>query len=76
MNRPAALGACLVGIIMGGFAQPAAAEAPAPTVKQNIIQVEHIRIDSNRPFSEVRAALDRLVPRFDNRIGSCSNMGT
>src|SRR5689334_9503300 len=67
MNRPAALVACL-GITMGGFAQLATAETPAPTVKRDMLQVEHIRIDSNRPFGEVRAALDRLVPRFDDRI--------
>lgn len=68
MNKRAVLGTCLMGIIMSDFVQPVPAAAPAPTVKRSTVQVEHIRIDSNRSYSEVRAALDRLVPKFDDRI--------
>jgi uncharacterized protein (DUF302 family) len=38
-----------------------------PKVSRNTIEVEHIRIDSDKPYDDVRAALDRL-PRFDERI--------
>ncbi len=38
-----------------------------PDVSRRYIQVEHIRIDSDRPFAEVRAALEEL-PKFDDRI--------
>lgn len=38
-----------------------------PKVRRSNIQVEHIRIDSDKSYSEVRAALEKL-PRFDDRI--------
>src|SRR6202047_1768759 len=38
-------------------------EKPA-MIKQTII-VEHIRIESAKPFADVRAALERSVPRLD-----------
>jgi len=36
-------------------------------VQRRAILVEHIRIDSNRRYDDVRAALE-LLPQFDNRI--------
>jgi uncharacterized protein (DUF302 family) len=45
-------------------APPSASE---PKVKRSDIQVEHIRIDTDKPYGEVRAALETL-PRFDDRI--------
>ena len=48
---------------------PAYVPAPAAksTVRRDVIQVEHIRIDSNRRFEDVRITLEKL-PRFDDRI--------
>lgn len=43
------------------------ASVKEPTVRRSNIQVEHIRIDSDKSYSEVRAALEKL-PRFDDRI--------
>jgi|ERR1700754_1339294 uncharacterized protein (DUF302 family) len=46
-----------------------ATEAPANELKvqRSNILVEHIRIDSTKPYCEARAALETL-PRFDDRI--------
>jgi hypothetical protein len=41
--------------------------ANEPKVCRNNIQIEHIRIDSDKSFGEVRAALEKL-PKFDDRI--------
>jgi uncharacterized protein (DUF302 family) len=38
-----------------------------PKVSRNNIQVEHIRIDSGKSYTEVRRALEKL-PRFDDRF--------
>ena len=48
---------------------PAPVPAPATrsTVRRNVVQVEHIHIDSNRRYDDVRASLEEL-PRFDDRI--------
>ena len=43
------------------------ASASEPKVSRNNIQVEHIRIDFDKSYGEVRAALEKL-PRFDDRI--------
>ena len=32
------------------------------------IQVEHIKIESTKAFSDVKAALESLVPQLDARI--------
>jgi uncharacterized protein (DUF302 family) len=45
-----------------------------PKVSRNNIQVEHIRIDSDNPYDEVRAALEKL-PRFDDRIRALLHYG-
>jgi uncharacterized protein (DUF302 family) len=47
--------------------QDAATIVRGPHVSCRTIVVDHIRIDSERSFDEVRAALDCL-PRFDDRI--------
>lgn len=48
---------------------PATVQATAakPTVRRNIIQVEHIQIDSDRLYDDVQKSIERL-PRFDDRI--------
>ena len=38
-----------------------------PKVSKTTLQVEHIRIDSNKSYAEAKTALDRL-PKFDARI--------
>jgi uncharacterized protein (DUF302 family) len=38
-----------------------------PKVSRKNIPVEHIRIDSDKPYGEAQAALEKL-PRFDDRI--------
>jgi uncharacterized protein (DUF302 family) len=45
-----------------------------PKVSRKNIQVEHIRIDSNKPFAKVRTALEAL-PRFDDRIRALLHYG-
>jgi uncharacterized protein (DUF302 family) len=56
----------------GGVATSASANEPK--VSRNDIQVEHIRIDSDRSYGEVRVALERL-PRFDDRIRTLLHYG-
>ena len=50
------------------------ASASEPKVSRNSIQVEHIRIDSNKSYGEVRAALEKL-PKFDDRIRALLHRG-
>ena len=50
------------------------ASASEPKVNRNNIQVEHIRIDSDKSYGEVRAALEKL-PRFDDRIRALLHYG-
>ena len=45
-----------------------------PKVSRNNIQVEHIRIDSDKPYCEARAALEKL-PKFDDRIRALLHYG-
>ena len=55
---------------------PASVPAPAATstVRRDVIQVEHIRIDSSRRFDDVRISLEKL-PRFDDRIRALLHEG-
>src|SRR5260370_34765045 len=41
---------------------------PEPVIIPRTIQVEHIKIESRKSFSEVKAALKSLVPQLDARI--------
>ena len=50
------------------------ASANEPKVSRNNIQVEHIRIDSDKPYCEARAALEKL-PKFDDRIRALLHYG-
>ncbi|MFG1372789.1 DUF302 domain-containing protein [Xanthobacter oligotrophicus] len=50
------------------WSPPAHADAVEPKVAATSIKVEHVRIESAKPYAEVRAALEKLVPRFDDRI--------
>ena len=50
------------------------ASANAPKVSRNNVSVEHIRIDSDKPYGQVRAALEKL-PKFDDRIRALLHYG-
>jgi hypothetical protein len=41
---------------------------PDPVIVQRAIQVEHIKIESGKSFSDVKAAFESLVPQLDARI--------
>jgi hypothetical protein len=41
---------------------------PDPVIIQRTIQVEHIKIESRKPFSGVKTALESLVAQLDARI--------
>ncbi len=41
---------------------------PEPVIIPRTIQVEHIKIESRKSFSDVKAALESLVPQLDARI--------
>ena len=40
---------------------------PDPVITQRRIQVEHVRIEAEKPFAEVKAALEELLPPRDFR---------
>jgi len=44
------------------------ANPSSPTLTSRTVTVEHIRIESSRPFAEVRAALESAVPPFDPEL--------
>ena len=41
---------------------------PDPVIAQRTVQVEHVKIESTKSFSEVRVALESSVPRLDAGI--------
>jgi len=41
---------------------------PDSVLTPQTIQVEHIKIESTKPFADVKAALENLVPRLDAGI--------
>ena|SRR5919112_1871499 len=47
-----------------------AASAPveAQTVTRNTIQVEHVRVESAKSYADAKLALEKRVPKFDDRI--------
>jgi hypothetical protein len=48
---------------------------PDSVITQRMIQVEHVKIESTKPFAEVRAALESSVPRLDAGIFALSQRG-
>jgi uncharacterized protein (DUF302 family) len=50
------------------------ASASEPKVSRNTIRVEHIQIDSDKPFCEARTALEKL-PKFDDGIRALLHYG-
>jgi hypothetical protein len=43
-------------------------EPSSPTLTSRTVTVEHIRIESSKPFAEVRAALEKAVPPLDPEL--------
>jgi uncharacterized protein (DUF302 family) len=41
---------------------------PDPVVTRQPTQIEHVKIESRKSFSEVKAALETIVPQLDARI--------
>ena len=41
---------------------------PDPVITQRTIQVEHVKVESRKSFSDVKAALESLVPQLDASI--------
>ena len=48
---------------------------PDPVITQRTAHVEHIKIESSKLFSEVKAALDELVPPLDPTIPEALRQG-
>jgi uncharacterized protein (DUF302 family) len=46
-----------------------------PVITQRTVQVEHIKIESAKPFAEVKAALEELVPPLDPTIPETLRQG-
>jgi hypothetical protein len=46
-----------------------------PSVMSQTIAVEHVRISSERPFSEVREKLEATVPKLDTAIAEALRSG-
>ena len=44
------------------------ADPSSPTLTSRTVTVEHVRIESSKPFPEVRAALEKTVPALDPEI--------
>lgn len=51
----------LLGLLVAG------APADAQTVARQEVRVEHIRIDTDKSYGEAKIALEKRVPRFDDR---------
>ena len=48
---------------------------PDPVITQRTVHVEHIKIESSKPFAEIKAALDELVPPLDPTIPEALRQG-
>ena len=48
---------------------------PDPVITQRTVHVEHIKIEISKPFAEVKAALEELVPTLDSTIPEALRQG-
>jgi uncharacterized protein (DUF302 family) len=48
---------------------------PDPVITQQTIQVEHVRIEAAKPFAEVKATLEKLVPPLDPAVPEALRQG-
>ena len=46
-----------------------------PVVTQQVLQVEHVKVDSTKTFAEVEVALDRAIPQLDPAIATALTNG-
>ena len=46
-----------------------------PSIVRLPVQVEHVRIESAKPFADVKAALEDLVPRLDPAVPEALRQG-
>src|SRR6516165_2890683 len=51
------------------------AAMPDPVITQRRIQVEHVKIESTKPFAEAKAALEDLVPPLDPAVPEALRQG-
>src|SRR5215469_15525727 len=51
------------------------AAMPDPVITQQRIQVEHVRIEAAKPFADVKAALEAVVPPLDPTIPGALRQG-
>ena len=48
---------------------------PDPVITQRTVHVEHIKIESAKPFAKVKAALEELVPPLDPAVPESLRQG-
>jgi uncharacterized protein (DUF302 family) len=48
---------------------------PDPVITQRTVHVEHIKIESAKPFAKVKAALEELVPPLDPAVPEALRQG-
>jgi hypothetical protein len=46
-----------------------------PTITRQVLQVEHVKIETSKKFADVEAALERSVPQLDPAIGEALATG-
>ena len=46
-----------------------------PTITRQVLQVEHVKIETSKKFADVEAALERSVPQLDPAIGEALAAG-
>ena len=46
-----------------------------PTTTRQVLQVEHVKIETSKKFADVEAALERSVPQLDPAIGEALATG-
>ena len=46
-----------------------------PTITRQVLQVEHVKIETSKKFADVEAAIERSVPRLDPAIGEALATG-
>src|SRR5580658_6785009 len=67
----AALAACSLILLFTGTERSMA----DPTLTRQMLQVEHIKIETTKKFADVEAALERNVPQLDPAIAEALERG-
>jgi hypothetical protein len=50
------------------YSQTSKSPEADPKMSKQVVAIEHVRIESARPFADVRSALEKTVPRLDPAI--------